>query len=252
MAEGVKITDVSVLEELKSTLQSTKQNLTETEKQVSNHLSTIQSNLGKQLDQLQKKVNEAQDELTKAETALDKCEASQHEDEDGNITPSCSLESFKVQQAKAKLSEAESKRDKGIEIMKECNDEISNYKENSQKMIQDMCGNDIPKTCTDLDEYTANVNEILEQDVGGDGGTNCAGTTPTKNSNGNDVKIFNKGIENVKKKDAENTTKKIIFSSGSGDPNEHERAYNISNEEKNSNNNSVQIAFMNLRNGRSK
>lgn len=175
MIEGVKIRDVHSLEEMNNIIVYSGEAMANIEENVSSYINGVKVVLDQQLDVIFQKLEEAKDRLQEAEDDLSNCEASQTEDEDGNITPSCSMERGAVQTAREEVEKWQKKYEEGKNIVGECQDEIDDYNYSGgflsppggHHLILKMSQEQTPKIGEQLREYIGEAYDVLQQDVGG-------------------------------------------------------------------------------------
>ena len=176
MEQGVNIRDVHSLEEMNNVIAFTGEAMANIEENVSNYIDGVLDVLEQQLEIIREKLDEAEDRLRDAEEDLSDCEASQTEDEDGNVTPSCTMERWAVQAARREVEKWQRKYDQGKAIVDECRQEIDDYNSpggflyppGGHCLIGNMAQNQTPKIGEQLQEYIGEAYEVLQQDVGGD------------------------------------------------------------------------------------
>ena len=177
MAEqGAYIRDVHSLEELNNMIEYSGEAMANIEENVSSYINGVKDVLDKQLEFIREQLDKALEKLHEAEEDLCDCEASQTEDEDGNITPSCNMERWAVQAARREVDEWQKKYDKGKSIVEECQREIDDYNYSGgileppggHCLIQNMRNNQTPNASQQLRDCIDKLKDILTTDVGGD------------------------------------------------------------------------------------
>ena len=187
MAEqGAYIRDVHSLEELNNMIEYSGEAMANIEENVSGYINGVKDVLDKQLQFIQEQLDKAKERLREAEEELSDCEASQTEDEDGHVTPSCNMERWAVQAAREEVAEWQEKYNEGKDIVSECQREIDDYNfpggildpPGGHYLIQNMRDNQTPKASQQLRDCIEKLQDILTTDVGGESNSDEAGFSP--------------------------------------------------------------------------
>jgi len=121
------IRDDNALKDLNNAFEYAADSLLKIEESVESYFAGVKNALEQQLELLLKQLEQAQEELCAARESLSSCEASQTEDEDGNITPSCKWEASAVVEAEEKVAECQRKYEAGGKIVDNCQSEWETY-----------------------------------------------------------------------------------------------------------------------------
>lgn len=186
MESGVNIRDVHSLEEMNNIIAFSGEAMANIEENVCNYIDGVRDVLCQQLEIIRQRLIEAEQELTEAENDLNSCELSQTEDEDGNLTPSCSSERSAVNAARREVETWQKKYDEGQGIVDECQNEVDDYNSpgglleppGGHHLIIDMSQKQTPYIGEQLREYIGEAYDVLRQDVGGEPVENHEITNP--------------------------------------------------------------------------
>lgn len=165
--QGAHIRDIHSLEELDEVIKQTGEKMANIEQEVSNYLYSVKEDLDEQLDFLREKMEEAEAKWEEAKAALSQCHASQvYVPEMGGYVPTCISEEVEERSAREEAKKWREKFQKGQQIVRDCQQEISNYNssDGGHGLIMNMVNNQTPKASENLRNCINKLQDILATD----------------------------------------------------------------------------------------